>query len=347
VPNYAIRVRTGRSLTRDALVAAGRVVAPRHPALRAVEFDVRVADEWIPEAERELATRFDADRGLVRLVLAGEDLVLTGDHGASDGLSGVVLLRELFIALDDPDRLPPPSGQPPAVRDLVPDGELPPPRPPGGRDWWAGPLPEVRSTTATLDPEQTERLREHARAAGVRVHAALCGAWLRALTLAEPARTERTVSTPVSVRGLLPADRRDAVGLYLTTVRLNVDADPERDLWDQARELQAQLTRETAAEVLRDRLAASLRRFGFGDGPPSVDYDLSLTNLGVLPLPAAGPMPVVEASGPLVNALPGERTVGVCTVAGSLQFAFTCFADDLDTEEARSLLGTAVAELVT
>ncbi len=329
---------------------------------------------------------------------ATSELLLVADHFTTEGLSGTVLLREMLTLLRDPAAVLPGVPAAPTPAELLPpelrEGILPAPAdrprrrpsPPGV----PGPDP-VRIRTHELSHAGTRGLAQACHRESTHVHAALCAAWLRALagttpstaredttgTVGLPAaphpaapttgkapdseHTRRSVSSPVSVRGFLPPGGREVAGMYLTTLRTEVDVHPDRTLWQVARDVQQDLDLHTAAPQLPELFAAGLARFASGH-PPTADYDLSLTNLGVQEFggpirpaddstapeddPAAsGEGVAVRACYPLVNALPAERTVGVCTTGGRLHLAFTTFATDLDDRWAAAVLSAAVENL--
>ena len=307
------------------------------------------APPWPSLVTAALAEKIDRARPL-RVLAAGRpdatDLVLVGDHSATDGTSTAVLLADVVAALRG--ETPPPPRAAPTVAELVahhrPDlaADLGPPSADVLRALADAPAPApVRLTPGALPADVVDRVRARGRRDGVRLHAALVTAFAGALDDVEGIGDHpRTISTPVSVRGLLPPERRRAAGLYLTTVPLVVVGDG----WRAARAVQADLEAATTPDRLLERVAASAA--AFTRGLPRPAHDLSLTNLGPLEVPARGAdLRVDEVHGPLVNALPGERTVGVTTLAGRLSWTVATFTDEHDDGWARALLAAATARL--
>ena len=220
-----------------------------------------------------------------------------------------------------------------------------------------------RIVSRGLSGEHTAALVGRCRREGTTVHGAVCAALLLALVEGSTGRQRRAVSSPVNLRHLLTgpdAEAAEAAGLLITpvvtSVRLAADSDP----WDLAREIRHRLSRDTTGERLLRRVLRMSTIFGEahraaaagepGDGPPPLrpaDYDLSVTNLGRFPLQPPGAPFLVEAMyGPMVNVVPGERTIGVCTCAGRLQLVYTAFDEPGEPERGAALLTSAARTLL-
>ncbi|MGZ4384415.1 MAG: phthiocerol/phthiodiolone dimycocerosyl transferase family protein [Gaiellaceae bacterium] len=212
---------------------------------------------------------------------------------------------------------------------------------------------------AALSAERTTALTERCRAESVTVHAALCAAWLTAYasTLPEAAPRIRKVSSPISIRDRLAEPAGETAGMFLSGTESRVDCAPERPFWEVARDLAAQLVRGRSDQrlffgplVLRALLPRlrsreirqALLRFILGP----VDYDFSITNLGRLDLPTEyGSIRLGSVRGPLVNASPLERTVGICTLDGRMSMTLLFRESLLSPEAGRELLEDVLARL--
>ena len=278
---------------RTALVWQGRArplqVVGRQARAPLVRHDLSA----LPEAERE--ARFaaflaeDRARGfelshapLLRLARfrmggAAERLVASFHHAAVDGWSAPVLLRE-WLSLYAGRPLPPAHpfrdhvawalSQDRAaalafwrreLADRAPGASWtppPPPSPPAERrgDLWL-----------ELDAARTRALSAAARRAGVTRAAAAQGAW--ALTLSRLSGSRDVVwGLARSGREASLAGMESRVGMFLNTLPMRADADPDRPLADWLRGLQARLSAQAPHEHLPlGELQAALGR---PDGAP-------------------------------------------------------------------------------
>ncbi|MBI9083984.1 MAG: hypothetical protein JEZ11_10335 [Desulfobacterales bacterium] len=125
--NFLSHARVIGPLDETVLGQALKVVQARHPLLRvrivregrsharfisgpAPAIPVRLAqsasNRWTEEAERELNTRFDAEKApllrcvLIRHGMEQNTVLLNFHHAIGDGLSGAYLMRDLFVAAD-------------------------------------------------------------------------------------------------------------------------------------------------------------------------------------------------------------------------------------------------------
>ncbi len=321
--------------------------------LRIVE---RADDEtWLAEATAEIQVPVPYRRGpLMRCVwVRGEgvsEVILVCEHLTADGLSAVYALRDLLAMAADPslqlepvDAPPLPELVPPAVVDQIredaaawpPLGPLPP------REWLLG-EPESQAPqsvsaegrTATdpphvvafgLDPAETSALVARCREHGVTVQAALCAAFLTPFAEMDPANPIRRAEIPADLRGKLTRPVGDAYANLIGLTIIEVDCTPGRDLWEVARDA------ATALAGIRDRdifatfqVVVSLT--GHIKNPDWViEYDLSISNLGRLNIPAAyGDLRLESVWGPVFPATgPKHLILDVATFGGSMRCLYS------------------------
>jgi len=337
---------------------------------------------WESVAARELARPFDPHGPRARFVLiqhyTADDLLIVCDHNGTDGLSGVMLLQDLLALLNNPALVLPALPVPPRLWDALPrevtqrfSNRLTAALMTTLFDimgWFthfrktARPQSTFQINSAELSQDCTALLVERCRAHGVSVHAAVCTAWLMALSDQESRRPPHgSVSSPVSLRKYLPAEARGCAGMFYTTVVTRVDFSTARDFWNVACEVRDHM-RQAESEpgfftppLMMDVMFKWMARqpddgvFFVPDMP--LNYDYSVTNLGRVICPyTAEETPTARYSisalyGPIVNAFNGEKTVGVCTLAGQLRFVFTTFADEVDRNRAADILHHAVDTL--
>jgi NRPS condensation-like uncharacterized protein len=300
--NVMARVRLGGHLTAGLVERAATALAAEHPMLRvSITADAdggnpaftptaesipirRVAGddlEWEREAERELGTALDWQRGpLVRIVDIAlnspeetHDLLLTVSHIIGDALTAMSLLHRLIeytgelcsTADDDPTGASrPPTG---TTEDLLPAryrgiramavfGAT------GLADLLAMTMarpsrlaPEAnvapgqrrtRITRRTLTSNQVDTLMRRCRAEGVTVHGALTAAMLLAIGPSAAQRDSGRVSlgTTINVRAeLSPPVPNDAVGVYVSIIQSILPFGGRHDLWSVARRVNRSISR--------------------------------------------------------------------------------------------------------
>ncbi len=299
--NFGMMIRVRGQVSPEQISAALGRIRGRHAGLLPADsndapfpLEVRTdcgEDDWVATAQDELRGEFpDRSEGpLARFVMLrraqGFDLLATFHHGASDGLSGTFVLRDLLQALADPQAqfeslpVPPriwadPTTIPQAVRD---NGSLkrrvaftaaglhakvlfekvrrrfsaPEPEQPNPWDTPAGDTDEDRFVIlpARLSAAQTSALVARCKQEGVSVHAAVCAAWLRAFTDQTKARYG-TVSSPVNIRERLSQPVGETSGVFLAMVETRLDCAPGRDFWQLARQFKDRFSPELHDERL-------------------------------------------------------------------------------------------------
>lgn len=320
--SFVVLARGTGPLDRDLLGRALAHVGARHYYLNVVVGPgdpptfVVARDRAIPvmepagggpvrEAERQLNTRFDMERGpLARVVLAsdgdGWDLVVAFQHLASDGVSGVHFTRDLVEAcgrlLEGRDLEPAPVRDPvfPSV-EALPDGvwgplgalrlagflgrmgldavrsrgHLP------GTPWVPFDQRDVRLAHRAFGPEETAALVSACRGAGTTVQGALAAALL--LTLGRELREREHLPTPV-IRCVSSVDARphcrvqvpsDEMGLWVGQALQALKVGPRASFWDLARAVTRHLKATLASGAMFAPYRLLFRRV-HPDGPSFV-----------------------------------------------------------------------------
>jgi hypothetical protein len=350
--------------------------------------------DWLDLVPCELGEPFDIWRGpLVRVHCLrgshGSDIVITCHHGLYDGLSGLYLLRDILALLGEPERpvqavdispglvtlIPPSVTRHPlhrlefaAIRLALSFGLLrllrwfwrrsQPPRSPEETPPWK----RFCADAWVIDEAQTRALVERCRQEGTTVHSAISVAWMRAFaeTLVPPGtwrRWQRTVSTPVNLRGRLTRPVGESLGFYLTTVETLLDCSPNRPFWEAARVFKRKLARGSRDDrvfwfMLLNQ--AALSSLPWQDAPEMIreinarpiTYDFSMTNLGRLDFPTqSGDLRIEGYYGPFADGSEQERVVGTLTFDGRMYFTLIYRDFVLSPQQARNLTECAKAIL--
>jgi hypothetical protein len=252
----------------------------------------------------------------------------------ADGKSAVYVLEDIFAVL---------QGQPLAVLPVPPSREellahqpTPPaeaeaaPAPPAP-DWltavgiqcpFDGTRPEV--TSLAFSEVLTSQLVQRCRAEQTTVQAALVAAASQVLASVGHRQHVRTVS-PIDIRPLVGVGRDCA--MYFNATRTAFTTNQFQDFWELARNTSAQLAQGRAEATTRfvsalteqlipldadHAMAKNLSMAG--------SFELFISNLGALKIPATGPVRPTAIWGPIMlSQLQGESTVGVATLHGQLQ----------------------------
>jgi hypothetical protein len=295
-------------------------------------------DNWRSVVGEELSRIFDASTGvLLRAVLCWEKatsrLLLVFNHTGADGMSAMFVVRDLVAALNGHrlELLPTPSPHEELIaRTLVraektersvATAQDPRMAKPVSFRAFDGTPPRVG--TAVLDAGQTKRLIERCRAEGTTVHAALVAAASRVRSTMTSEDFVR-VMTPFSVRGLIGAGEES--GLYFFTVRTGIAPHDGSTFWDQARTAEADIRAVRSPATVASLSAlfqrsipvdaddASVQAF-VGD---SLNYEMMISNLGVLDMESFGPIRPTEVWGPLLRNQSDQGALGVVTFDGRL-----------------------------
>jgi hypothetical protein len=362
--NFTVSARLRGTFSRDSLQSALQRLRYRHP-LTAVRIapgtngspacfttddvspiPLRVIEckgdqDWVREVEREIAQPSNYATGpLLRCVwLRGEevsDLLLVCDHITADGLAAIYALRDLLELIVDPNLILEPL-LPPRLADLVPpamrkridetvsaDADAPPTGfPSHPEETTDNPL---RVLPFALDEAETSALVSHCRRESVTVQAALCAAWAMTFAQRQPDTPVRCLETPINIRGRLLRPLEEVYGNYISLVYSSVDCSPGLTPWDIAR----QVGRSLAAATDEQLFTVPLILMAVADQPLRIpivhfDYDLSISNLGRVDIPAQyGQLCIESIYGPTMNVShPGHRILGVTTFGGRMCCTFT------------------------
>ena len=176
----------------------------------------------------------------------------------------------------------------------------------------------------SLDSAQTSAIIRRCRSEGVTVQAALCAAFL--IPYAELAAAPlRRVEIPVDLR---PRLIRDLGGYYMNGISMAIiDIDCAGDPWAVAQRARAALAAALTDEQLFTFPMIALQLTGrIPPGPLfTMDYDLSISNLGRVDLPARyGELQLEAIFAPTMNVMmEGHRILGVTTFGGRMNCTFT------------------------
>jgi hypothetical protein len=250
---------------------------------------------WLQEAEKQLATPFEAGEGpLLRAALvqgnAVAEIVFAVHHSIGDGVSAMYLIRDLLEAMEGYtlEPLPPRLS---LEESIFGTGAVP-----------NHPVPTSSiSTAASLDLENLEMPILQTLAIGSteleqvlarcrQENTTLQGALLTAVLMSLPARGTLQCLSPVNIRSLSSV-RPDDFGLYISSGMASLDRTSPRDFWSLARSARGQVMRAFDRQLLKakaDAMAAAVAR---KPSPQStyekvwrnIGYDAVLTNLGVFP----------------------------------------------------------------
>ncbi|OCB35416.1 peptide synthetase [Mycobacterium malmoense] len=349
------RVLTANTV-RPALAAAQR----RHPLLSAhvedrpgtrlgfyraatvapIALTVRRTESWEAAVADELSRPFDRSRApLMRASLlqgpGGSALVLTFDHSLADGISSVLVLKDVVAALNGADlpNLPVPQSQEDLVaRTLGAIAPLELPDDPRMRVPSAiRPFDGTQTNVHTMAmPEvDTALLAQRCREERTTVHAALVVAMCR-VRAGERGEDFVRVLNPISFRALIGVG--GDCGLYIQSTWTGLSPWDGVPFWEQARATTAHLDVARSARGIRTASQAVSAMITvdaevdhaeelFGRVCP---FEMIVTNLGVQNLDGSGPLRPTAVWGPIVQSqTEGEYVTGIATYAGRMRMA-TC-----------------------
>lgn len=296
------------------------------------------ADTWVQEVMRELPIVFNFQTGpLYRCIwVRGQDdtndLVLVSEHMTADGRSAIYALRDLLTLLADPTlelapvlpvplaNLVSPDILQKAAASVSPDA---PPPPPWTPNFASAPQ---RILPFSLTETETAALRARSRAEGVTIQAALCAAFLTPFAERQPDVPMRVAEVPVDLRPYLSQPAANLYGSYLGLAMVTVDCHTGSSLWDIARHAQTSIRAALGPDLFLQPPVV----YQFIERPISAkfishDYDLSISNVGQLDIPAVyGDLQVESVHTPTFNVhADGHRVLGVATCSGKLCGTYT------------------------
>lgn len=140
----------------------------------------------------------------------------------------------------------------------------------------------------------------------------------------------------------------EAFGLFVNLVEVEVDSSPERDFWEVAREVKEAITRRAAdrdvfrslieANVMMDKLGSVIPPEFVARSVMAVSYDLSITNLGRLDVPAQyGSLQLEALYGPSLGGNPDDIVLGVITVGDKMHFTLSFTEMKLSVSQAEQI----------
>jgi hypothetical protein len=365
----AVAGRLNCVVDTDTLAAALDALARRHPILTAsiVAAGERAAFEqqggpipvreapfgthWQDLAEEELATPLPTTGpgALARVVLAqhaaATTIVLTLSHVAADGITSVLVFRDLLRALNGQDLGGPavgPSLETTAEHAAATLGALPdapaqePTDPrmatPGVHRPAHDDHPFVRGTERTAD--DTAALVHAARANSTTVNGAVLAATATAIAQVKDLDFVRLINL-VNVRPVLSAG--DATGLLISSATTSADLGQDDDFWAIARgQVEQSLPARTAPFVIAATrgIAAATADLTSPDEAKVIGEHTSrategfVSNLGVQDLAVTGDIQAETFWGPIVSTRQlGEVSLGIVTLRGQLRMSVVSDTD--------------------
>jgi hypothetical protein len=291
------------------------------------------------EIERELATPFLSGQApLARCVILHEAersvFILAISHSIADGMSALLLVRDVLNALSGRSLEISPIPMPPTAEELLGLTPVVPSRvPPEGNNVSinAGRKPTV--LLHSLSVQATKELLFMVRAQALTIHAALVASFVLALSRQRPNRqmTPVRVISPVNTRGELAAG--DVLGLYFTSPQSSFAALGDKSFWDIAFQVRADAKFGSSRHALVAATTAmqSLTKPGLSNHDAAemlqgaFAMDMLVTNLGRTPFASNfGELSLDKVWGPAVlGGLDDTQTIGVVTTNDQLCLTLT------------------------
>jgi hypothetical protein len=138
----------------------------------------------------------------------------------------------------------------------------------------------------------------------------------------------------------------------MATAEIRADCAPERDFWETARGIKRGLNDKTTSASLFPAVLAvnSLDPSDHGSLESlvdswKIDYDLAISNLGNLQLPARFGSRQLQAMHVAVNARENENLLVVTTAVGRMSFTFASTMAALKVSTAKRIKEEAMAQL--
>ncbi|MBN1216263.1 MAG: hypothetical protein JXA99_12590 [Candidatus Lokiarchaeota archaeon] len=218
-------------------------------------------NDWVNIVENDLMIPFSLNKGpYVRFILIQfnefTDLIITFHHGISDGLSAILILRDIVILLDNPTIELNNNPIIPFFTDLIPNKikdyiiniskkELEKGLNSYKKREFTNEIIDMIKPFKyiliawSLSREQTQALIIRAREEKTSVHSALNVAFLRAFAqfYGINENWKRILQSPINFRPFLSKGVENALGLFVSIIRINVNCSLKRNFWDIAREI--------------------------------------------------------------------------------------------------------------
>lgn len=295
--------------------------------------DVETDFRWEQEVEKELAIRFDTEKGpLLRVVLIQKPentvLILVANHTLADGGSLNFLFRDLLNAATGKklETLPQQKSN---------DEKLGFPDDIANKDVETVPYickkiepayPKVDSLKFSV--ESTSEILERSRLEGTTVHGAICAAAVIAVRKLRSEWTDKKIEliSPICTRSALQMD--DNFGLNITTHPVYFENAQNLSFWDIARFAKESLKGTETAEHVENYIDFFRKlTFNSSDIPQMINilkeafnHQIMVTNLVRVKYDSDfGKLKLKSVYGPMVRSGKGmEQTIGAITTNGQL-----------------------------
>lgn len=288
--HFTVAAKVIGELQVDSLQQALALVQQRHPLLRvrivpdslgnpwltedSASIPLRVVQrqseqQWQQEVEQELAYPFNWNQApLIRIVLVHaadcSELIIICHHAIADAMSAVYLLRDILQAIGIPGSQQQILPERPAYEYLTPIAhkiQAPTGKPQLELVNPSQTIPPAKSRhfhllAWSLSPQETTTVIRRCQQAQTSVHAAICAAFLLAITQssnsqngAEVQRLEQkpvtlNCLTAINIRQFLTPPIQEDFGYYFTSSISAHIITPNLSLWDLARVIKAQLNQK-------------------------------------------------------------------------------------------------------
>jgi hypothetical protein len=294
-------------------------------------------DSWIQVTDQALRVRPNFANGpLASCILvqdsASADLILINDHSTADGGSAMLAMRDLLAFLGDPG-LELPATTPVPIADALPDEVLreikameaavPPDAPPPAPWPFNAPTHPRQFVPMNLSVQETSRLGERCRAEGTSMQGALCAAFITPFAERYPDRDKHYAEIPVNLRRFLKDGSSPAHPICTGLAMVEIEG--ASDLWEMARKAKAAMDQAvTPALFIQGQIVSSIVEKMPAIPSFTVDYDLSISNVGRLDWPVScGKLEFLGLHAPIFNVnQAGHRVMGANTSCGRLHLTY-------------------------
>ncbi|NJR76132.1 MAG: hypothetical protein HC773_26205 [Scytonema sp. CRU_2_7] len=333
--------------------------------------------DWLKEVEQELAQPFDWSQApLLRVVLVHSpdvsEIIVTTQHSIGDGLSSIYLLRDILQAVGMPDSERQILPLRPGYEELILEqaGKIPSLPSPENSNNESSPstvndststeaeiLPDyiVRLLAWSLSSAETALLIARCRQEQTSVHAAICAAFLLAVSQDSGQQSNLKCLSPIDIRQYLAPLIVEDCGYYASVGMTTNTITPDLTLWDIARSLKSQLHPQMALDKIAENITSSQAFLKTNPSPSQVkqafndgySHDVLVSNLGRINIPQQfGNIRLQAIYGPAVAThLKNERFIGVATVGNQMFFTCTYLDPETSPAEAVQLQQAAMQQL--
>jgi NRPS condensation-like uncharacterized protein len=278
-------------------------------------------------------------------------------HAFSDGVSGIIFLKDLFKTLSgNPPLDPLPQDGLFLFQALKPEVDLALAK--REKPGWATEKPEAKGQAIglpfsspafkihshELNRSEVSRLLACAKTMQISVHSLLGAVFLKTYAgiFGPDTGYARTIQTPVDCRKYLKEEYKNSIGAFNSIIKMPIDCSPAKSIKEISQEIGRGLSEKTSNykdieefyhfkdffEDIPDPEAV-MSEFK----PDPLDYDFSLSNLGRIDLaPSYGQWEIESIYGPTFTAINGEQVVGLNTHNGIMRFTYI-YDKDLFKEE--------------